>query len=419
MTKTKYNSLEIPEKIVELFGYNKNDSLDREHKLFNYPDFFAVDKTNALKAKDLLEGVVVYSRRNLQEQDLLALKMLQDDRRANLLTYERVKDNLVVKKSYARQSYTSLTQKSTDIDFLEYYEIKADFSNLQYKYAILNDSKFSGATFGVLFHELCEEYPVAKERITEKLDAYNVTAKYSDELLQIIDTAFNYSLLNASFLNNRNDLPDLKLANLTNKFAELKFNIAVRDSVSLKEKIAQVVEKHFGASHKFSQAIKALNMINQGFLVGAIDLFFEYNDKYWILDYKTNKLEDYTSVNVSDYIVSDLKDPYMSSSMTEAADPFALEMLNTLEDEVKFVDDSKIIESMAEHHYYLQYIIYLVVIKRYLENMLKIDDATHLLGGAIYYYVRGLYIGATPIENQCVYIDLNCQALIREVDELL
>ena len=74
---------------------------------------------------------------------------------------------------------------------------------------------------------------------------------------------------------------------------------------------------------------------------------------------------------------------------------------------------------MAEHHYYLQYIIYLVVVKRHLENRLGINDATHLLGGAVYYYVRGLYTNLVNVENQAVYIDMHCQNLIREVDELL
>lgn len=445
MSKAKYNYMEVPEKIVELFGYNKNDPLDTTHKLFSYPDFFAMDKTNALKDKNLFPGVVVYSRNNLNDKDLQALKILQSKNLSYELSYAKVSSEFVVEKSFTRQSYTSITKKSTLLDFARHYEPAETpvFTQLTYKYKILNDPKFSGAVFGVLFHELCEEYPLSDEAVANKLNFYNIPANnnYVEELQQIIQTAFRHKLMaaqtwllssskaeqsNLSFQRRLesikrigvasqvkklegnikrshmtvtlNNLPDLSLNNLKHKFAELKFNIKVTNTVALKDKFSQVVAKHFGAEHKFSKAIKALETIESGFLVGAIDLFFEYGGKYWILDYKTNKLEDYTSVNMNDM------NPLVRSS-----------------DDVA-VADSKIIESMAEHHYYLQYIIYLVVVKRHLENRLGIDDATHLLGGAIYYYVRGLYTNVDSVdsvENKAVYVDMNCQNLIRDVDELL
>lgn len=432
MTKNKYNSLEVPEKIVELFGYNRNDPLDTTHKLFSYPDFFAIDKTKALKDKDLFPGVVVYNRSNLNEKDLQALKILQNKNLSHGFHYAQVGNSFVIQKSFTRQSYTSITKKTTNLDFARHYEPAeiAVFTPLTYKYKILNDPKFSGAVFGILFHELCEEYPLSNEAVANKLNFYNIPIEnnYVEELQQIIQAAFKHKLIDGknyllSFLkpiehanlspqhrleatkaiylepcllggegkkfihctDTLNGLTDLNLNNLKHKFAELKFNIKIKNTVVLKDKFSFIVAQHFGDEHKFSKAIKALDIIESGFLVGAIDLFFEYGGKYWILDYKTNKLEDYTSVSIDE---------------TSGR-------------------DSKIIESMAEHHYYLQYIIYLVVVKRHLENRLAIMDATHLLGGAIYYYVRGLYTDLPNVENQGVYVDMNCQELIREVDKLL
>ena len=53
--------------------------------------------------------------------------------------------------------------------------------------------------------------------------------------------------------------------------------------------------------------------------------------------------------------------------------------------------DNQLVESMADHHYYLQYLLYLVAVKRYLEQRLAIEDANELLGGAVYFYVRGIF----------------------------
>ena len=72
---------------------------------------------------------------------------------------------------------------------------------------------------------------------------------------------------------------------------------------------------------------------------------------------------------------------------------------------------------MSEHHYYLQYLLYLVAVKRYLQQRLKIDDATELIGGAVYYYVRGIYC-LPQTNNEGLYVDRGCANLVRDLDNL-
>jgi len=80
--------------------------------------------------------------------------------------------------------------------------------------------------------------------------------------------------------------------------------------------------------------------------------------------------------------------------------------------------ENQILNSMAEHHYYLQYVLYLVAVKRYLEARLGVADATNLLGGVVYYYVRGVYTEpSTPGDG--IYRDKSCQQLVAQIDRLL
>ena len=85
--------------------------------------------------------------------------------------------------------------------------------------------------------------------------------------------------------------------------------------------------------------------------MGFADLVFEHDGRYWVLDYKSNYLgpgdADYTPENI------------------EAA--------------------------MAEHRYDLQAALYLLALHRLLQARLGDGyDPTVQLGGAVYYFLRGL-----------------------------
>ncbi len=84
----------------------------------------------------------------------------------------------------------------------------------------------------------------------------------------------------------------------------------------------------------------------QGFLTGFIDLIFIYQERYYVLDYKSNALNDYQLPNL--------------------------------------------ITAMREHNYGLQYWIYSVVLHRYLQNRLSNYDYAKHFGGVRYLFLRGM-----------------------------
>ena len=84
---------------------------------------------------------------------------------------------------------------------------------------------------------------------------------------------------------------------------------------------------------------------------GYIDLIFEYNNKFYIIDYKSN------------YLGSDLS----------------------------FYEKDKLKHVMWKSGYYLQYHIYIVALYKYLKNFFKNDfDYETKIGGVYYLFLRGI-----------------------------
>jgi len=84
----------------------------------------------------------------------------------------------------------------------------------------------------------------------------------------------------------------------------------------------------------------------RGYLTGFIDLICEYNGQYFVMDYKSNALENYKQQNL--------------------------------------------VDAMREHNYGLQYWIYTVVLHQYLKNRLPDYSYEEHIGGIKYLFVRGM-----------------------------
>ena len=93
----------------------------------------------------------------------------------------------------------------------------------------------------------------------------------------------------------------------------------------------------------------------QGFMTGFVDLLFEHNGKYYILDWKSNHLG------------------------------------NSLEN----YDSESIKTAMKGSNYNLQYMIYTLAVKRWLESRIPNFDYDTHFGGVIYLFLRGLRQGGT------------------------
>lgn len=97
-------------------------------------------------------------------------------------------------------------------------------------------------------------------------------------------------------------------------------------------------------------SVKLNNGELEGIMNGKMDLFFEHNGKYYILDWKSN----YLGFSMPDYSPEALAD------------------------------------ALNENNYHLQYLLYTVAAKKYLETRLQVFDYDTQFGGVIYLFVRGV-----------------------------
>ena len=88
----------------------------------------------------------------------------------------------------------------------------------------------------------------------------------------------------------------------------------------------------------------------EGIMNGKMDLFFLMNDKYYILDWKSNYLGD----TLADY------------------------------------NEEKVAAAMSVNNYHLQYHLYTVAAKKYLSHCIKDFDYERDFGGVIYVFLRGV-----------------------------
>ena len=115
--------------------------------------------------------------------------------------------------------------------------------------------------------------------------------------------------------------------------------------------------------------------ISASMLRGFIDLVFEHNNRFYIVDWKSN----YLGPTPESY------------------------------------DQPAVLESMGEHNYFLQYLLYCVALKRYLAWRFPGENFSDRFGGVFYIYVRGI----TPNKPTGIYYDYPNQALLEKLDQAL
>lgn len=110
-------------------------------------------------------------------------------------------------------------------------------------------------------------------------------------------------------------------------------------------------------------------------LRGFIDLVLEQNGRFYIFDWKSN----YLGPEPSDY------------------------------------DQASIEESMSEHNYFLQYLLYCIALKRFIRWRYPNSNFMEHFGGVFYIYARGI----TPGKETGIYYDLPSEELLDAIDYAL
>jgi exodeoxyribonuclease V beta subunit len=145
---------------------------------------------------------------------------------------------------------------------------------------------------------------------------------------------------------------------------EMEFNLEVAHVSATA--LDQLIQAHvFAGSPR--PALQARVM--QGMLTGSMDLVLQHDGRYWVVDYKSNKLPSY--------------------------DPFTLQ------------------DAVLHKRYEVQYVLYTLALHRLLKVRLPAYDYAQHMGGAVYLFLRGIHA-----EGAGVHLQRPPQALIEALDAL-
>jgi len=152
------------------------------------------------------------------------------------------------------------------------------------------------------------------------------------------------------------------------------------DMLLTRERLAAAFVQHGrGPVADYASALRALGSVQlHGYLTGFVDLLFEHEGRWWVVDWKSNQL----GIEASHYA------------------PDALAAV------------------MVDHHYVLQYHLYLTAAHRFLRTRLPHYDYEQHIGGAAYAFLRGF--GAfNSSGSQGWFVDRPSRALIEALSEAL
>ncbi|MBL6996246.1 exodeoxyribonuclease V subunit beta [Desulfobacula sp.] len=210
-----------------------------------------------------------------------------------------------------------------------------------------------GAGSGDLFHSIFEtlDFTMGSREISTLVQSkFDMFGFVGTEMIQMADKSVK-EVLGTKLVHGtsgfclKDILPD-------QRFNELEFAFSVpcfqMSSVQKTFEQSDVKFKTSGYINKLSQ-LTAQSF--KGFIKGFIDLVIRHKDKWYIVDYKSNYL-------------GDTYDQYSQTAMFDA---------------------------MSDHHYFLQYHIYLVALHRYLGLRLKDYDYDTHFGGVFYLFIRGMH----------------------------
>lgn len=236
-------------------------------------------------------------------------------------------------------------RSSADRDGLTLDSLPAKGEN---KYSIF-DLK-GGSSTGSCLHEIFEKINFSGEgndALTDSiLRKYRIDENYFGCIREMI-----HNVLNVKLLPDNNDF-SLSALSAADRLHEVEFYYPVRNKPAAW--IREVLDSPHTISHSSGTdsegLIARIPSVSDGYMNGFIDMIFRYNDKYYIVDWKSNKLGN----TLKDY----------SRAGMEAA--------------------------MKKEQYDLQYKIYMLALDLYLSGRIEnYDFATHF-GGVIYIFLRGV-----------------------------
>ena len=237
-------------------------------------------------------------------------------------------------KTWGMHSFSSLSHKHESFTS-EDTEFNSDYD--RFVFGEMPRGEKAGLFLHSIFEHLDFSNPDGYEAAIESAGEY-YSSVYRPEHKPLYLELVNHCM-NAGIKNREGDtLLRLREISSAQKLPELEFYFSLDNHQ--KSRIAEILP-----DVEFTT-----DPVIEGMMHGFIDLLLEHNGKYYIIDWKSNFLGN----RIKDY------------------------------------DENGRLEGMRANNYHLQYHIYTIAVRRYLEKKLKGFDYENHFGGVIYMFLRGV-----------------------------
>ena len=232
--------------------------------------------------------------------------------------------------------------------------------------------RLRGKLFGLLLHGIMEKLDFRADRreigeiVAREIPLSDPSSAELDYTVSVIIRTLELQLF-----------PGVRIADIPpeKRLAEMRFHFSFDNTFrkgELTRRAAEYISRFTPVDYGDDR-----ELCTGGYVTGSLDLFFEHGGKYFVLDWKSNLLADYS--------------------------PDSLAV------------------SIAESCYQLQYLIYLAALIRYLKQRLPLDvfgreEYEKYIGGVFYIYMRGAS-AASPADG--IFFDRPEYADVEKISEVL
>lgn len=295
-----------------------------------------------------------------------------------------------INRAWRISSYSSfVSQKEKETELPDYDHLTSSFGEVPVSLPVEEPERpreetdiFSfpkGAKAGIFFHDLLENLEFTttdpedhKRIINEKLIAYGFDSEWINPIYRLV-----YDLLNIPFiLNNRR----IRLSSIENnhRINEMEFYYpSKRVSPRALGKIFSPFRNH-AVLYEFPLHLEQLTFSpTEGFIKGYIDLVFHFEDKFYIIDWKSNFLGNRTALYHTDALA----------------------------------------KVMGISLYSLQYYLYALALHQYLKKRYTTYRYNDHFGGVFYVFLRGIDIHSGP--EYGIFADLPNQDILNTLGQKL
>jgi exodeoxyribonuclease V beta subunit len=316
----------------EIFNNNEKSA---NYKLIKYDDKNAITQDSVNPPKE--DSKKIDSKQNNEITNII--EIFEHLKKIESISYNE--------KRYTLNSYSSLTGNIySTMNEQDYDEIeeRREIQNIEYtteptqsKSLTKFDEYFkSGAKTGSFIHKIFEkinfkDFKDVKDDATKKalLNKYKNLFNYYNQFYSIYEDNQNKETFYKFLID----------------FLCIILNNKINHEFSLSEINPEYTKKEIGFLIQDIHPIKEFEpLLNNNFFTGNLDLFFEHNNKYYLLDYKTSTLNDYSKESLREF---------------------------------------------TENHYKIQYLLYSYALYLWLNQVKNHSLEEKLPGGIIYYYLRG------------------------------